>query len=175
MRIVKERFEKALFAENITQQELADLMFVGKDSISNWKLGKHTPTKQNLIDMCNILHVLPEYLTGDIDYRDLDDWKKNYIRMDYKTLSHVYNMFLDMGYVLNWQQLENDWNIRENNFAEYKESVIDVITPSGEHKKTSYEHILQAYSNFINTFKSSLINLDSFVAPETDFHIYKNS
>ena len=181
--ILENRFEIALERSGLTQQELANKMLVGKDSITNWKKGKHIPTEENIKNMCDILDVMPEYLTGVSDYINLYEWKNSSVTIPLEAIDSIFYMLLGMNYIINKDQLKHCWAAnydlqsqklydelneskkefnklsKDKKFDIIDNDIIDVITPTGEHTKTTYSHIAQAYCNFISTFKGSLIDL----------------
>lgn len=48
-----------------TQQQLADILYVTKQSISKWEIGKSLPTTENIMYMCPILRCSPNNLLLD--------------------------------------------------------------------------------------------------------------
>lgn len=64
-RIYELRMEKGL-----TQEQLADLIGVGKTTISNYESSYSSPTTKNLRRLAQALQVSTDYLTGTTDLRD---------------------------------------------------------------------------------------------------------
>lgn len=56
--------------KNLTQEQLADLMSVGKTSISNYENGYAVPTLYHLHNMAKIFNVSISYLIGETDLRE---------------------------------------------------------------------------------------------------------
>lgn len=53
------KFEEALYnkrtEKQITQQELADALFVTRQTVSRWETGKNYPTLDMLVEICRVL------------------------------------------------------------------------------------------------------------------------
>ncbi|MFY8331483.1 helix-turn-helix domain-containing protein [Vagococcus carniphilus] len=47
---------------NLTQQELAEMLDVSDKSISKWELGHTYPSKKNMINIANVLNISVELL-----------------------------------------------------------------------------------------------------------------
>lgn len=52
---------------NMNQQELAEKLGTSQPRISEWERDKVEPTLYNIIRLVNILHVMFEELTDDVD------------------------------------------------------------------------------------------------------------
>ena len=49
---------------NITQSQLASLLFTSQDTISLWERNKSLPDIKSLINMCSIFNVTSDYILG---------------------------------------------------------------------------------------------------------------
>lgn len=61
---------------NLTQEELGDLIGVSKVSISNYENGIQFPSLDKLLLLIEVLHCSADYLLG-IDYNSLSDLKRD--------------------------------------------------------------------------------------------------
>ena len=54
---------KSLRKENqLTQQQLADKLFISQDTISLWERNKSTPDAKAIVELCKIFDVSADYL-----------------------------------------------------------------------------------------------------------------
>ena len=51
----------------MTQEELAKMLGITRDSISLWETGKRIPVTQYLVPLCNIFEISIDYLLGRTD------------------------------------------------------------------------------------------------------------
>lgn len=64
---IKEQLRKKRNENNITQEELAEMIFVSRQTISNWENGKSYPDIKSLILLCDIYNIsLDELVRGDV-------------------------------------------------------------------------------------------------------------
>jgi transcriptional regulator with XRE-family HTH domain len=57
---------KIVIETELTQAQIADIMGVKQQQVSNWLNGKRLPTSQNLVKLANILNYYPEELLNDL-------------------------------------------------------------------------------------------------------------
>lgn len=76
---------------NISQEELADKVFVSRQTISNWENNKSYPDINSLKLLCNIFAVsLDEFVEGDIE--EMKKKINEYDLKEYNTLSVIYSI-----------------------------------------------------------------------------------
>ena len=64
---IKEQLRKKRNENNITQEELAEMIFVSRQTISNWENGKSYPDIKSLILLCDIYNIsLDKLVRGDV-------------------------------------------------------------------------------------------------------------
>lgn len=63
----KERIKDLRIKKNFSQQRLADLIDVNKQTISQYERGVRFPTKENLEALCDVFNVSSDYLLGRDD------------------------------------------------------------------------------------------------------------
>ena len=64
---IKEQLRKKRNENNITQEQLAEMIFVSRQTISNWENGKSYPDIKSLILLCDIYNIsLDELVRGDV-------------------------------------------------------------------------------------------------------------
>ena len=62
------RIKESRLKQNLTQQELGDLLKVSKVSVCLWEKGVKKPSSKNLLQLSKILNVPLEYLIGNDSY-----------------------------------------------------------------------------------------------------------
>lgn len=62
------RIKESRLKQNLTQQELGDLLNVSKVSVCLWEKGIKKPSSKNLLQLSKILNVPLEYLIGNDSY-----------------------------------------------------------------------------------------------------------
>lgn len=63
----KDRVKDLRLKKNFSQQRLADLLDVNKQTISQYERGVRFPTKENLEALCDVFNVSTDYLLGRDD------------------------------------------------------------------------------------------------------------
>ena len=64
---IREQLRKKRNENNITQEQLAEMIFVSRQTISNWENGKSYPDIKSLILLCDIYNIsLDELVRGDV-------------------------------------------------------------------------------------------------------------
>lgn len=58
------RIRELRILNNLTQSQLAQLVFVSQDTISLWERGKSLPSLQDLIELVRVFNVSSDYLLG---------------------------------------------------------------------------------------------------------------
>ncbi len=82
--------------KNITQSELADLLYVTPQTVSKWECGNSEPELSKLYDLCNALAVKPNELLGFTH----DANKKTFIGIDGGGTKTIFALFDENGTVL---------------------------------------------------------------------------
>ncbi len=62
------RIKESRIKQNLTQQQLGDLLNVSKVSVCLWEKGTKKPSAKNLIQLSKVLNVDLEYLIGNDNY-----------------------------------------------------------------------------------------------------------
>ncbi|HEL0247460.1 TPA: helix-turn-helix transcriptional regulator [Streptococcus equi subsp. zooepidemicus] len=65
--IFTERLVELRKKNDLTQQELADMMKVNRVTYTNWENGKREPSFSKLIELSKLLNTTPNYLLGISD------------------------------------------------------------------------------------------------------------
>jgi transcriptional regulator with XRE-family HTH domain len=63
-----ERFVEAIQTAQITQNKIAELAGVTRQTVSDFKRGRSVPSIHTLVKLCRILDVSADYLLGLADY-----------------------------------------------------------------------------------------------------------
>lgn len=91
-------------SKNLSQDELAELIGVSRQSISKWENGTAVPGKSNISKLCEIFSVSVSYLLDD-DYNketvksNDDDVNSNFNETDLK-VKNIYNKKFKIGLIL---------------------------------------------------------------------------
>lgn len=65
---IKEQLRKKRNESNMTQDQIADMIYVSRQTISNWENGKSYPDIKSLILLCDIYKIsLDELVRGDVE------------------------------------------------------------------------------------------------------------
>lgn len=65
---IKEQLRKKRNENNMTQEQIAEMIFVSRQTISNWENGKSYPDIKSLILLCDIYKIsLDELVRGDVE------------------------------------------------------------------------------------------------------------
>lgn len=67
----QDRLKKEREKLNLSQEQLADTIYVSRQSVSKWETGKNYPSIEVLIQLSNLFSIsLDELLKGDADLKD---------------------------------------------------------------------------------------------------------
>ena len=111
------RLRQSRIAKNMTQRQLADLIGVKHNSISDWENDKNKPDPDTIELLCGVLDISPNYLLNATEeafspfekeiikkYRKLDDHGKQLVDL---IISTEYDRCLVIEYVTPEYQKEN--------------------------------------------------------------------
>ena len=141
-----ERLRQSRIAKNMTQRQLADLIGVKHNSISDWENDKNKPDPDTIELLCGVLDISPNYLLNATEeafspfekeiikkYRKLDDHGKQLVDL---IISTEYDRCLVIEYVTPEYQKEN----LTKRITAYHDNLIsprsDHIVKEGELDKT---------------------------------------
>ena len=96
--MLKEKIIEFRRAKNLTQQDLADLMKVSRNSVTNWETGKREPRAADIKKLALILGVPPNDFFSDVS--DVTDVQKDMYIMTEKTSEQSSGSFAYWGGVL---------------------------------------------------------------------------
>lgn len=82
---------------NISQDKLAEQLFISRQTISKWETGETVPDLNNLIKLSNIFNVSLEYLVFETD-NNKD--KINYVYDPKKENMYLWQIFFGNGYLI---------------------------------------------------------------------------
>ena len=74
--LFKEVIKKIRIDNNLSQDDFGKLFSIRKSTISNWELGKATPTYETLVKIANYFNVSTDYLLG---IETPEKWRKSLI------------------------------------------------------------------------------------------------
>lgn len=90
---LKNQIKKYRTNMNMSQEELADRIFVTRQSISNWETGKNYPDIHSLLLMSSLFDVsLDQLIKGDLDIMK-EEINKEYMQQ-FKTDSNIFTILL---------------------------------------------------------------------------------
>ena len=72
----KDAIKRVRIDNNLSQDEFGKLFSIRKSTISNWELGKATPTYETLVKIANHFNVTTDYLLG---IETPEKWRKSLI------------------------------------------------------------------------------------------------
>lgn len=73
-----ERLQSHRIKSDLSQEGLADKILVGKSSVQRWEAGETFPDVRELLRLCDLFKVTPNYLTGYSD-TPLGLWPDQYL------------------------------------------------------------------------------------------------
>jgi Predicted transcriptional regulators len=85
--LVEERKKKG-----VTQQEVADTLYISRQSLSNWETGKHFPDVPMLIELSNYYDFSLDIIKGDTQF--MKQVKKDYELINTKKANKKYSVLL---------------------------------------------------------------------------------
>lgn len=74
--LFKDAIKRVRIDNNLSQDEFGKLFSIRKSTISNWELGKATPTYETLVKIANHFNVTTDYLLG---IETPEKWRKSLI------------------------------------------------------------------------------------------------
>ena len=98
----KDKFKELREKEGLSQQELADKLFVSRSAIAKWENGNGIPSDVNLDSICKIFNVEEEWILSrselrvsiiDFDYKIQDDLISFAVMVDIEGLKEVKKSF----------------------------------------------------------------------------------
>ena len=88
MNNIGEKIRTARKIKNISQEELADLVNVSRQTIYKWESGVICPSRKNAEMLCNVLNISMEYFYGDKFMDDKSGKSDDISVTDIKTENH---------------------------------------------------------------------------------------
>lgn len=85
--LVEERKKKG-----VTQQEVADTLYISRQSLSNWETGKHFPDVPMLVELSNYYDFSLDIIKGDTQF--MKQIKKDYELINTKKANKKYSVLL---------------------------------------------------------------------------------
>lgn len=90
MSTLNERLRELRKSRDVTQQELADYLKIGKTTISNYETGYSSPDNETLSELAKFFNVSVDYLLGRTDIKNPVDEITNTLKDD-KELADFWN------------------------------------------------------------------------------------
>lgn len=91
---IKEQLRKNRNENNMTQDQIAEMIYVSRQTISNWENGKSYPDIKSLLLLSDIYNIsLDEIVRGDIDMMKKEISKKQWIK-SWKKYSYAMFFFV---------------------------------------------------------------------------------
>ena len=83
---------------NLSQEQLAEMMNVSRQSISKWESGSTYPDMDKMLQLCKILNCKLDELMDDgvIGNIEVDKKRDNIFNKILNTITKIYNMFCSM-------------------------------------------------------------------------------
>lgn len=107
--------------KGLTQQEVAELVHVGRGVYTNWELGNRNPNYENLSMLACIFDVSIDYLLGDY----LEISKERYLKLkkqkeEKKNLFSVRLKELRLRHGFNQEELAKQIGIKQNSYSDWE-------------------------------------------------------
>lgn len=97
MKVFPKRLKYLRRLNDITQQELADYLNVGKTTISNYETGYSTPDVETLNKIADFFNTTIDYLLGRTDQRDPD---KPELPIEFDTPEEAMKFILEQNIIM---------------------------------------------------------------------------
>ncbi|MDD3127205.1 MAG: helix-turn-helix transcriptional regulator, partial [Candidatus Izemoplasmatales bacterium] len=81
--------------KGMTQEELADALFVSRQAVSKWEMGKSLPSIDSLVEMTKLFDVTIDYI---LDGSEINDHDYQSMFMQYPRESVIYH-FLNSNHI----------------------------------------------------------------------------
>ena len=124
--------------KNISQEELADILGVSRQTISKWELDQTTPDFDKLVPLCEYFGITSdELLTGKKNYVEekAKDKKTSFAALLQEKLKELKGMdfkVINIGNLVNEKKLYKKWN-KEFDVPEFDDDMVnDELAPSLE-------------------------------------------
>lgn len=97
--MANKQIKKYRMNENLSQEELADKIYVTRQTISNWETGKNYPDLNSIVLLNTLFHIsLNHFIKGDIE-----EMKEQIQKEDIQRLRHNSSVyFIDYIYFIDW-------------------------------------------------------------------------
>lgn len=96
MKIFGERLRSLRIARGITQQEMADLLFMDRTTILGWELRGKEPDFEVVVDIADILDVSIDYLFGRDEFCRKSHKMSNFDDENYLSPLHEQSIIKDV-------------------------------------------------------------------------------
>lgn len=140
------RLKNILKERNIPQRTLAHYCDVSETSLSSIINGKSQPNNSTIDSIASGLSVYSEFLTGEINYSDFNDWKNS----NYHYSTEQIETIISFMRSFNYQVVPDSPSI----------DLITVVTPDQKKKVIDKIHFNILINNFITLFDSYLIDYE---------------
>jgi transcriptional regulator with XRE-family HTH domain len=94
--LIGEKLKQARKAKALTQKQLADIIDVKHNSISDWENNLHSPNTEQIKKLCEVLEIQANYLYSEQEFRELTSLAaNNFLSRDGKELPEEAKKELD--------------------------------------------------------------------------------
>lgn len=147
---IQRKIKELLKDRNMSQVALAYHAGITEQTLSNIMQGKREPNKKTLDAIAGALGVYPDYLTGNIPFKDFSTWLDMFAVYDLNDMQEtaVINMIASWGYACT--DLQNGF--------------VMVECPNGQKKILCKYHLVNLLNNFFSMF--NMILLPDTLAPD---------
>ena len=145
---IGEKIAEARKMNNLTQEQLAELMGVTRQSISRWEQNQAYPEVEKILHLSDILNVSCDYLLKENETRKVDAFGEK------EKPSVVTRLLKGMvGKKVKIDLLDGDFDI------DYLDAVCEILELDGDFMKVSYEKHKTVEVNLIDTAKIASLEL----------------
>ena len=160
-----DRINELIKERGILKSHFAVEMHVTPQAVSAWLSNKSMPSDDMINNIAAYFKVYPEYLTGEIDYKNFEEFKE-YVDTDIKLRDFAKHNFLrSWGYTLKESQYfkknGNYYNCKNKPLDDYdNDFVFEVTTPTGETRYIASSALDLLVDDFFYMLKKRLIDSD---------------
>ena len=161
----KDKLKELRKKEGLSQQELADKLFVSRSTVAKWENGNGIPSDVNLDAICNLFEVSKNELFGEGIINEFRETKN--IKNKYK-LGLLISLVLSSIIIILFSTI---FIIQEHKHEQEYERFKDTMRENLNEPVVAFGNVDELYLNLINS--KILNNVDNVFLNENDFYIVK--
>ena len=162
---IGDRISELIKEHGILKSHFAVEMHVTPQAVSAWLSNKSMPSDDTIKNIAAYFKVYPEYLTGEIDYKNFEDFK-NHVNIEIELRDFTKHNFLhSWGYTFKQSQYfkknDNYYNCKNKPLDDSdNDFVFEVTTPTGETRYIASSELDLLIDDFFYMLKKRLLDSD---------------